>query len=464
MGTIISIRVSKLFGQFDYQLPNSGSLTNPAILYGDNGVGKSTLLTLVFHLLSSAGDRGHRTAIWNTTFQSLSVVLKDNIELSAVRPGGVEDTTVVFQIRKQGELIAEWTYSKGRREYDFVVNEDVSDIVLEQFLNDGTITPTIVNELRRRNKSSGDDGVARGEAAYLRELEKYSPTIFFVSAERRLDSDAVSDPTEEMELREIFHERRGRKVRDLVKGSRQIALKQALSKASRWVQNKALRSTTQGSMNVHSVYERVLSQLSIDYALEGSDSQEEIIEDLLLQLDKIEEDSQSYSSYEITGAIDMAHFRNALTTGPEQGRGISAKLIDPYVRSVLSRLEAIDPVYKSLDKFIREINSFLTRKELRFSLPNGFAIFNNVGDELEAAQLSSGEQQLLLMFCYAFTAQDQPSVFIVDEPEISLNIKWQRQLLRALSEVTEGSETQFIFASHSLELIAQHRSSVVEIS
>ena len=97
-------------------------------------------------------------------------------------------------------------------------------------------------------------------------------------------------------------------------------------------------------------------------------------------------------------------------------------------------------------------------------MSRGFSIANDVGDELEASQLSSGEQQLLLMFCYAFTAQDQPSVFIVDEPEISLNIKWQRQLLRALAEITHGTETQFIFASHSLELIAQHRNSVVEIS
>ncbi|SMP36510.1 AAA family ATPase [Shimia sagamensis] len=463
-GTIKKISVEKLFGQFDYVLPDEGSLTNPAILYGDNGVGKSTLLALVFHLLSSAGDRGHRTAIWNISFLSLYVELKNGFVLSAERPQGLDSSVIVFQVRRNHEVQAEWTYSKGKSSRNYVIDDDVSDIVLEQLLNSKFITPNIVSELRTKRSESIEDGVLRGEAAYLKALKDCSPTIFLVSAERRLDSDSVSDPAEEMELREILHDRRGSKVRDLVKGSRQIALKQALMKASAWVQNRALRSATQGSMNVHSVYEQVLGQLAVDYPSENNDTQHNKIETLLNRLDTIENNSQSYSAYEMTGAMDMTRFREALTSGPEQGRSISARLVDPYVRSVLSRLDAISPVFKSLDLFINQINSFLTRKKMCFSMSKGFSIENSAGDELEAYQLSSGEQQLLLMFCYAFTAQDQPSVFIVDEPEISLNIKWQRKLLQALSKITHGTETQFIFASHSLELIAQHRSSVVEIS
>ena len=67
------------------------------------------------------------------------------------------------------------------------------------------------------------------------------------------------------------------------------------------------------------------------------------------------------------------------------------------------------------------------------------------------------------MFCYALTAGDNPSVFMIDEPELSLNVKWQRQLLQSLMEVTSGSNIQFIFASHSMELIAQHRNRVVKL-
>ncbi|MBV7408168.1 AAA family ATPase [Maritimibacter sp. DP1N21-5] len=462
-GTIESIKVEKLFGHFDYEVPEGGTLKNPSILYGDNGVGKSTLLTLVFHLLSSAGDRGHRTAIYGTPFLSLSVRLKNGYTLKAEREDDAESPLLIFSIYEGARLHAEWKYRKGYRQPDYFADSDISDIVLDQLLNENEISASIAREIRLKRSKAPDDGVRRGEQQYLRALSECSPTIFLVSAERRLDSDAVSDPTEELELREIFHENRGRRVGDLVKRSRQIALKQALLKASRWVQQRALRSATQGSMNVHSVYEQILGQLATDYNNEDTPLQSSSISEIVDKLDTIAKDSTSYSRYEITGAIDVDRFRNALTSGPEQGRAISAKLIDPYVRSVLSRLEAIAPIYKKLDEFIRQINTFLTRKTLTFSMSKGFMIVSNAGEDLEASQLSSGEQQLLLMFCYALTAQDQPSVFIVDEPEISLNIKWQRQLLKSLNQVTQGTETQFIFASHSLELIAQHRDSVVEI-
>jgi predicted ATPase len=60
-------------------------------------------------------------------------------------------------------------------------------------------------------------------------------------------------------------------------------------------------------------------------------------------------------------------------------------------------------------------------------------------------------------------ARDVASVFIIDEPELSLNIKWQRELIRALLECIEGSRGQFVMASHSTELFARHRDAVVRL-
>ena len=80
---ITSIRVRRLFGLYTYELPATGEFSNAAILYGDNGVGKSTLLRLAFHLLSAANDRGHRTALYDADFDSLEVALASGITLSA---------------------------------------------------------------------------------------------------------------------------------------------------------------------------------------------------------------------------------------------------------------------------------------------------------------------------------------------------------------------------------------------
>jgi ABC-type glutathione transport system ATPase component len=109
------------------------------------------------------------------------------------------------------------------------------------------------------------------------------------------------------------------------------------------------------------------------------------------------------------------------------------------------------------------INSLLSDKTISFGLSQGFSIHNRLGVSLSPAQLSSGEQQLLLLFCYVLTARDASTVFMIDEPEISLNIKWQRQLVQSLLDITKGTSIQFILASHSMELLAQHRNRVIKL-
>ena len=59
-------------------------------------------------------------------------------------------------------------------------------------------------------------------------------------------------------------------------------------------------------------------------------------------------------------------------------------------------------------------------------------------------------------------SRDMPSIFIIDEPELSLNIKWQRKLVHALNALVQGKSNQFLFATHSMEIIPQHRRAVVQ--
>jgi len=456
-GPISTISVTGLFSQFDYQLSTRHEHSNLTILYGDNGVGKSTILSLVFHLLSPADDRGHRTALYNIPFESIAVTLSNGFLFSAYRPDGPGGEIIVLQVHHLSRLYAEWVYSKNERtRYDY----DEFALRYSELNEDIRAIRPLRTAAQHRDLA---DGVRRGEEEYLRALGEYAPTIFFVSADRRLESDAVSDPAAEAEIRQLIAHRSSRAITDIARTWRQIGLNQALANASQWVTQKAVRSANQGSMNVHSVYESVLSQLSADYSADDSVGSKHKIDQTLRDLDYIETRTDSFSKYELSTPLSTYQFKNSLRRATKEGREIALRLIDPYVKSVMGRLRAIDPTYHVLDNFVNTINSFFTRKSLCFSLSNGFTIINERNETLDVTQLSSGEQQLLLMFCYALTTRDNPSVFMIDEPEISLNIKWQRRLLNSLSTVTEESDTQFIFASHSIELISQHQNSVVKL-
>lgn len=108
------------------------------------------------------------------------------------------------------------------------------------------------------------------------------------------------------------------------------------------------------------------------------------------------------------------------------------------------------------DKF----NSYLIdEKELKI-LDN--KVFIEVdGRELPVSDLSSGERHILTFLTLVLFQGRQRSFLIIDEPEISLNIKWQRELMGLLNSLAPN--TQIIVASHSPVLAKRNPSFLAEL-
>jgi len=70
------------------------------------------------------------------------------------------------------------------------------------------------------------------------------------------------------------------------------------------------------------------------------------------------------------------------------------------------------------------------------------------GDELLLyPQLSSGEKQLLIILFKVFLLDEHPSILLLDEPENSLHIEWQHQLIDVIRKLNPNS--QLIISTHS---------------
>ena len=307
-----------------------------------------------------------------------------------------------------------------------------------------------------------NESIPNGNEAFLEELEKYVPTMFILNADRRLDSDAVADPGDEIEFRQHMYYHEPNNLRDLVVRSREIALTQAMSSASKWFSQRAVKATNKGSTNVHSVYKGVITQLQATSSTTDNRKNQESVSKLSENIRAIGLRTQELAEYELTTPLDVEDFTKAISKTSSR-TALAVDLLTPYVESLQGRLDALKPIYETIDTFVRTVNSFLNDKSISFKTSEGFRITNRIGSELGAGQLSSGEQQLLLLFCYVVTGRDKPSVFMIDEPEISLNIKWQRKLVQSLLDVTGTAKVQFIFASHSMELLSQHENLVVQL-
>jgi ABC-type cobalamin/Fe3+-siderophores transport system ATPase subunit len=449
---VATITVRELFGLYSYRLPQEGSLGPAAILYGDNGSGKTTILRLLFNLLSSADNKGHRTVLSQVPFRFLEVALTNGVRLTAERTADSLVGKYLLRIYEKDSISAEWDYvpRPERRPSE----TDVEVVIMEEG------KPPI---LRRRQRSPEDR--IRGEAHYLKRLKEVAPTSFILSAERHLSSDALADPNDEVELRRYMRYEEPKKVEDLYIRGRQIALSQASSAAARWLGRQAIQGTNIGSTNVHSVYVDIVNRLvrtnrPSEHGTDGNFDPTALI----ARLETIAHRTKAYSVYELASPLDVAQFINALTTRSPSRLRLIVDVLEPYLSALEARLDALKPIFDITERFTGSINSFLVDKRLTFGLTQGLKIFNRIDQELQPGQLSSGEQQLFLLFCHVLVSSEIQSLFIIDEPEISLNIKWQRRLVQSLLEVTQGTSTQFILASHSIELLAQHSEKVVKLT
>ncbi len=67
--------------------------------------------------------------------------------------------------------------------------------------------------------------------------------------------------------------------------------------------------------------------------------------------------------------------------------------------------------------------------------------------EIELSQLSSGEKQIVSLFCHLYLSGDVKHFVVIDEPELSLSVPWQRRFL--LDVAGGASFAGMVAATHS---------------
>ena len=77
--------------------------------------------------------------------------------------------------------------------------------------------------------------------------------------------------------------------------------------------------------------------------------------------------------------------------------------------------------------------------------------FTQIGETLVPYQLSSGEKQILAILLTVLVEDNQNYVLFMDEPEVSLHVDWQRQLIDLILQLNPN--VQIILTTHSPAVI-----------
>lgn len=130
-------------------------------------------------------------------------------------------------------------------------------------------------------------------------------------------------------------------------------------------------------------------------------------------------------------------------------------LKNPLSGYLLQKLIEIYEKQKKLDNSVKKFrdvcNKYLIEKKVFFdeSAIRIFVRSELSGEEIELSKLSSGEKQIISMFSKIYLIDDEEQRFIVlfDEPELSLSIFWQRELL---PDIINSNKCDFLLAvTHS---------------
>lgn len=129
-----------------------------------------------------------------------------------------------------------------------------------------------------------------------------------------------------------------------------------------------------------------------------------------------------------------------------------------YFDDFSEKYQVFENLVGKLDLFTKIINEHLMFKEIRISRENGFEITDTEHEKnvIPLKKLSSGEKQEVVLFYNLIFETQRDLLLLIDEPEISLHIAWQKNFLNDLLEVVKTRNIKVIVATHSPQIINNH--------
>lgn len=143
-----------------------------------------------------------------------------------------------------------------------------------------------------------------------------------------------------------------------------------------------------------------------------------------------------------------------LDFAPLEARAMTSNVIDLSLAAE-KRTEA---VFSQVNGFLRIITSFIPEKKFSFA---GGELTVVGSTAIPLPKLSSGEKQLLILLIEALLQKEQPFIFLADEPELSLHISWQRQIISAIVKLNPNA--QIIVATHSPEIAGRFKDQIIDM-
>lgn len=116
------------------------------------------------------------------------------------------------------------------------------------------------------------------------------------------------------------------------------------------------------------------------------------------------------------------------------------KIVVYFYNMLVQRFEELKIKEERLERFIYACNKYLSNKHfeydsMRFNYSIKVETHTGERKNMKIEQLSSGEKQIVALFCYLYLYDSTDKLIIIDEPELSLSVEWQERILEDIEQV-----------------------------
>jgi ABC-type cobalamin/Fe3+-siderophores transport system ATPase subunit len=143
----------------------------------------------------------------------------------------------------------------------------------------------------------------------------------------------------------------------------------------------------------------------------------------------------------------------SLDLGDKRINRMTRKVLSLYIRDTKEKYE----VFRDFERKMRLLKSIIDTqymdKTLMIQRKRGFVFGTKEGKVIPPKDMSSGEQHELVLNYVLLFKTEPGSLILIDEPEISLHIAWQKKLVRNMQEIARITDSHMILATHSPQVI-----------
>lgn len=432
---LVRVEFTKLFGYFDYSIDFHDTVT---ILHGLNGCGKTTMLQTINAVFNKEMDTIKSTDLQSVSFFfSTGAILKIDRKKIYLDPEKEKATGIIY--------LAYSIIENGKETvFDSFENTDEYQDIVKRFLKGYRPFPF----LERINESTWYDRKRETKLNLEEVIAEYGTIIFRRYSREYLEDDIpqpVQDILASMDVRLIAADRLTVAKRvERQYGEDNIKIERRVNLIAKDLSQKT-RDTIQQYAQLSQAKDRTFplraikqsSPLTVDEIkskmIELESKRKEFVDTGIL-----EEEQDDIGIHDLLDAITESNRQN----------------LSLYAIDTEEKLNALSSLSSSINLFRNLIDKNFNNKRIVFNKDYGFRFVATYSDSTILPQsLSSGEQHELVMFYDLIFNASENTLILIDEPELSLHIKWQLDYVDELLQIISATKFSAVLATHSPQII-----------